>query len=97
MGVETGLAFRNISAHPISLDLVLHSSMGEVVSEVVRVELPTQGHLARFLSQLFPDRVSAEFKGTISVRARGGLVAAIALELSIAKREFTALPVVPLP
>ena len=53
------------------------------------------GRTAEFIEQLFPEADTTHFKGEICIRARGGQIAVIVLELEVG-RAFTTLPVSPL-
>ncbi len=58
--------------------------------------MPDNGHLARFIDELFPEADTADFTGTLTVTAVGGTIAATAIELGNQLGQFTTLPVNPL-
>lgn len=49
-----------------------------------------------FIHELFPEAVTDSFEGTLVVRAQGGRIAAVALDLGPAPGQFTTVPVTPL-
>ena len=69
--------------------------LGEAVATTTIEDLAANGHLARFLSELFPDANTDDFEGTLVVEVTDGRVAATALELGIQPGQFTTLPVMP--
>lgn len=93
---STGVALAAQASAP-SLSLTLRNQGGEPVAEGQAViDLPANGHLARFIEELFPNADTAEFEGTLTVSAEGGTVAGTAIELGSQPGEFTVLPVTPL-
>lgn len=58
--------------------------------------LRTNGHIARFLEQLFPSADTRDFVGTLSVLADVGTIQGTAIEIGSRLGEFTTLPVAPL-
>ncbi len=94
-GISTGLAIFNPDAAPVSVNLSLRDPAGEEFATASIEDLPSQGHIAQFVHELF-DNVPDPFKGTIVGRVSGGRVAAMALELDAGAGEFTTLPVTPL-
>jgi hypothetical protein len=54
-----------------------------------------KGHIAKFLSELFPDAALESFEGilTVEVSTPGGKIAGTALELGTEPGQFTTLPV----
>ncbi len=59
-------------------------------------ELVANGHLAKFIDELFPEADTDDFVGTLVVQASGGEIVATALELGDEPGQFTTLPVTPL-
>ena len=108
-GINTGIAIRNAEDTPVTLKLTLregggtvaatgnqHLPLGQAVGEATIEDLTANGHLARFLDQLFPETNTDDFEGTLVVEVADGRVAAIALELGTQSGQFTTLPVTPL-
>ncbi len=92
--LRTGVAIHNPSDQPVTVDLTLKNASGqEVANGQAVVELVARGQVSRFIDELFPDANTSNFQGTICVRARSGVVAAVALELGDQPGEFTTLPV----
>ena len=108
-GINTGIAIRNTEDIPVTLRLTLragggttmaadgqHLPLGQAVGEATIEDLTANGHLARFLDELFPETNTDDFEGTLVVEVSDGRVAAIALELGTQAGQFTTLPVTPL-
>lgn len=97
-GINTGVALRNVEAAVIGLSLKLRNKQGQVVAGGIREipDLAAQGHLARFIDELFPSAATDDFEGTLVVQAVRGKVAAVALELGSLPGQFTTLPVIAL-
>ena len=92
-GMKTGVAIA-ATGGAVTLDMVLRNVAGDIVpGGQAEQNLPANGHLARFLDQLFPEADTAEFEGTLTVTAQGGQIAATALELGTEAGQFTTLPV----
>lgn len=94
-GMNSGIALCNTGATPVMLELSLRNKAGEPVAFGTRTveDFPGQGHLARFIDELFPDADLDDFEGTLTVEVSGGKVAATALEQGKQPGEFTTLPV----
>ncbi len=99
--INTGIAIHNVGEQSVGLALTLRDLQGQIVAETNIGNLAGRGHLARFIGgsddALFPQAETDSFVGTLVVQARGGQVAATALELGTRPGEFTTLPVSPLP
>jgi hypothetical protein len=67
-----------------------------VVGGVAALDLSMNGHVAKFMEELFPDADLRGFKGTLSVSSDGGNIIGTALSLGQKKGEITALPVTPI-
>ena len=93
--LSSGVAIRNPELAAQTIDLELKDEDGLVVpgGEASRT-IEAGGRIAEFIEQFFPDADTADFKGDISIRARGGQIAVIVLELEVG-RAFTTLPVSP--
>ncbi len=92
--LNTGVAIHNPSGEAVTVDLILSNGAGqEVANGQAVLELPARGQVARFIHELFPNANTANFQGSILVRARTGVVAAVALELGSQPGEFTTSPV----
>jgi len=62
--------------------MVLPTVNGQMVEGgEVEQNLFTNGHLALFIDELFPDADTTEFEGTLTVTAQSGQVVATVLEL----------------
>ena len=94
-GINTGVAIHNTGNDPVSVTLTLRDQQGQVVpGGTANIDsLPANGHLARFINELFPNAETDDFSGTLVVQVDGGSVAATALELGTETGEFTTLPV----
>ena len=102
-GLNTGVAVsatggigvaESTSGAAITLNLTLRDSTGAAVQggEAER-NLGDNGHLAKFIDELFPEADTADFTGTLTVTAAGGTIAATAIELGNQPGQFTTLPV----
>lgn len=94
-GVNTGVALRNTEITEVIVDLTLRNTQGQTIATDTRT-LPPGGHVAKFISELFPNAVTEDFDGTLLVKTRGGKLAGTALELGSTAGQFTTLPVIPL-
>ncbi|HSR51358.1 MAG TPA: ethylbenzene dehydrogenase-related protein [Acidobacteriota bacterium] len=101
-GIRTAIALHHADddAASLTLHLVLRGEDGLEVASTTLEDFPFRGHSARFIDELFldffaPGSGPAEFTGTLTVEAEGGLVAATALELGSQPGQFTTLPVTP--
>lgn len=94
-GIDTGVALQNTSETSVTITLTLRDEDGEAVPDGITVleDFPALGHTAQFISELFQDADTDDFRGTLEVEVEGGEVAATALELGPEPGEFTALPV----
>ena len=95
--INTGVAVHNGGDQAIQLELTLYDPAGHQVAGGTAViqEFPAQGHLAKFIHELFPEANTFEFEGTLVIQAATGKISATALELGTQPGEFTTLPVVP--
>lgn len=96
--LNTGIAISNTLETPADLFLSLRKLDGsEVSGGAATATLTSNGHLAKFIDELFPAADTANFQGTllVTVRTAGGKVAATAIQLGASAGEFTTLPVVP--
>jgi len=98
-GLSTGVAVNNTTpGEPVSVSFVLKGLDGKSVSLGASVDLPANGHVARFVEQLFPTVDTTSFQGTLVITAYtdGGSAAATALQVGASPGQFTSLPVVPI-
>ena len=95
-GINTGVAIRNTEDQAVALDLRLRTQGGIEVAAATIDELVANGHLAKFIDELFPEVDTDDFVGTVVVQASGGEIVATALELGDDPGQFTTLPVTPL-
>ncbi len=96
-GVKSGIAFLNVQNRPIRITLRLTAAGQEVPGGTAEVELPPFGHLARFVSELFPDADLDEFMGTLIGESQQGRMAVTAMDLGRKMGEFASLEVMQLP
>jgi hypothetical protein len=88
---NVGVAFANPVSEPNTLTLDLFNHEGFLAASR-EVTLPANGHLAQFVTELFPQLASAaEFDGALSIRTGVSSVWAVALRLSADK--LATLPV----
>ena len=94
--LSSGVAIRNPELAAQTIDLELKDEDGLVVpgGEASRT-IEGGGRIAAFIEHFFPEAVTTDFKGEISIRARAGQIAVIVLELEVG-RAFTTLPVSPI-
>ncbi len=91
--VPAGFAVCNLSAKATELRLELWDSYGKRADGIAFLTLPPYGHIARYLSQLYPSFDFRNFKGSLRVVSSRGLIAGTGLQLGNASGQFTALPV----
>jgi hypothetical protein len=89
--VGTGIAVHNPSPQPVDLELTLRDRDGTTVVSSVIEKFPARGHLAKYVSELYPG--AGDFEGTLTVVASGGQVAGTALEVGSEAGQLTTLPV----
>jgi hypothetical protein len=91
-GLNTGVAIVSTET-TLELTLTLRDPGGAVLPNGnVRLMLPANGHVSRFIHELFPETDIREFSGTLTVKSDRGPIAGIGLRAG----EFTTLPVVPI-
>src|SRR5438552_10231226 len=87
---DVGVAFVNPQTSPAPIDLRLLNRNGDVIGNQ-QITLPSNGHIARFVSELFPQLASLpDFNGALSLHG-AAIFAATALRLTGAK--IAALPI----
>lgn len=91
-GINTGVALRSTSSKPVTITLSLRKGSQEVATTSL-TNFPANGHLAKFIDQIFTNVNTDDFEGTLVVRVTGGQAAATALELGSQPGQFTTLPV----
>lgn len=97
MGINTGVAIRNVSNKSVDPTLTLRSGDQVVATVPLETPIPANGHVAKFISELFPKVDTRHFTGTLVVEVQDGLLTATALELDQTQPGvFTTLPVTPL-
>ncbi|HEY3131541.1 MAG TPA: hypothetical protein VGL91_18945 [Acidobacteriota bacterium] len=95
-GLSTGVAVASTGS-PVILTFTLRSKNGELVSGgQTTMQLSANGHMARFIQELFPNADTREFDGTLTVTSDSGSIVATAIQLGSRPGEFTTLPVTPL-
>jgi len=91
---EAGIAVANPRDTAVTLTFTLRDSTGVVLAGPLAREVPARGHLAQFVTQIFPGASGVE--GTLAVQA-GAPVAGIGLRYeSVDRPIFTTVPVFPL-
>jgi hypothetical protein len=91
-GRSTGIGIAAGSS-AVNLVFTLRTSAGEPVpGGETRLNLPANGHTARFIHELFPQADTRAFEGTLTVTAEGGLITATGIEIGSTAGEFTTLP-----
>ncbi|MDA2923775.1 hypothetical protein MYX65_03795, partial [Acidobacteria bacterium AH-259-L09] len=88
-GLGTGVALTNVGVES-TLKLTLYDLEGAEL-EATEIDVPANGHLVRFVHELFPD--FRDFQGTLTVE--GGSMAATALQTALQPGQLTTLPVIP--
>lgn len=95
-GLSTGAAIRNAGLEDLQVRLTLSDESGNRVSNGETVwEIPAQGRISKFIQEYFPNAITSNFTGTMTVRSPNGKVAVVGLEFENGAR-FTTLPVSPL-
>jgi hypothetical protein len=81
----------------VTLALELRDPGGNPVpGGAARLPLPANGQIVRTIEALFPAANTETFRGTITVRAEGGAVAATVLDVGGDPAAIAAMPVIPL-
>jgi hypothetical protein len=93
-GVNTGVAVADAGGSGTGLTLTLRTSSGAQVA-TANLSLAANGHVAKFIDELFPSVNTSTFEGTLTIAA-SGTVSVVALELGNVPGQFTTLPVTPL-
>ena len=87
---DVGVAFVNPQTSPAAIDLRLLNRNGDVIGNQ-QITLPSNGHVARFVTEIFPQLASLpDFDGALSLHG-AAIFAATALRLTGAK--IAALPI----
>ena len=79
-GENTGIAVASIG-QAVTVRLTLRTPEGLAASDPVSFAIPANGHIARFIDELFPDADTSHFLGSVTVEAEGGKVVSAAIEL----------------
>ncbi len=88
---DTGVAFFGAAGSASTLTFRLFDESGTAVGSSVTSNLPANGHLSRFVSQLFPG--IGDFQGSLSVASTVS-VAALTLRVNASPLSLTAFPVI---
>ncbi|MDA2930861.1 CHRD domain-containing protein [Acidobacteria bacterium AH-259-O06] len=97
-GINTGVAIRDTANRDNTVNLTLRDAQGAAVeNSTATIMLSPRGRVSQFINELFPNANTDNFQGTLEIRAEGGEIAVIALELGTQAGEFTTLPVTELP
>ncbi len=89
--IGTGIAVHNPGSQAVDLQLTLRDTSGTPVVSSAIEGFPARGHLAKYVSELYPK--SGDFEGTLTVEASGGNVSGTAIELGSQAGQLTTLPV----
>ncbi len=87
---DTGVAFFGPGSSSTTLTFQLLSASGTLVGSSATRPLAAKGHLALFLSELFPG--TSNFRGSVAITATNG-VAALTLRQNSSPLSYTTLPV----
>ena len=91
-GIRTAAALHNLGAEAMGVSCRLMS--GGVALEEVEIPLAANGQTSWFIEDVFTMSDTADFAGSVRCAAPGnGRFTAIAVEMDVARRIFTALPV----
>ena len=93
--LSTGVAVAS-TGDPVTLNCVLRDAEGNPVPNGSgQVSLVANGHLSRFIQELFPDADTSQFNGVLTLKAQDGEeFSATAIEFGTGR--FTTIPVTPL-
>ena len=93
--LSTGVAVAS-TGEAVTLNCVLRDTEGNPVPDGTgQISLAANGHLSRFIQELFPDAETSQFNGVLTIGAQeGGEFAATAIEFGGGR--FTTIPVTPL-
>jgi hypothetical protein len=91
--IDTGVAIVDAGGAGVVM-LTLRNSAGVTIGTSTLTP-PVNGHISKFLSQLFP-AASSPLQGTLTVSSSTGKIAVVAIELGNQAGQFTTLPVTPL-
>jgi hypothetical protein len=90
-GIEAGIAIANPNSRPIDIVFTLRDTTGAALAATRRT-IPALGHLAQFVTQLFPEAGPVE--GMLEADSIGGASSAVGLRYTSVDRSiFTTLPV----
>ena len=87
---DTGIAFFNSGTEDVILSRRLLDGSGSIVDSALPLSLQSKGHLAQFVSEMFPGL--GTFRGSVSISASGE-VEALTLRQNNVPLTFTTLPV----
>jgi hypothetical protein len=94
-GRSTGLAIAALGSD-VTLALVVRTKTGETVpGGTTLLPLRANGHLSRFIEELFPNAFTDDFEGAVTIEAEGGNVAVTALDIDSRSGGLSPLPVTP--
>ena len=91
-GINTGVALHNLEEEAMGVSCRL--MRGGAVLEEVEIPLAANGQTSGFINDVFIGTDTSDFVGSVRCTATGRFTG-IALELGVANRIFTTLPVVP--
>ena len=91
-GINTGVALHNLEEEAMGVSCRL--MRGGAVLEEVEIPLEANGQTSGFINDVFIGTDTSDFVGSVRCTATGRFTG-IALELGVANRIFTTLPVVP--
>ena len=92
---DSGVALCNPSSSNVSVTLNLRDTSGSLVAQA-GISIPANGHMAQFMSQMFPD--FREFEGTLEIFTSGVPIGSTALRFDNPDGSvFTTTPVIVIP
>ncbi len=95
--INTAIAIRNLETFPITVTLQMRGEDGASpgTNAEVQREIPPNGRIAQFISELFENLDTTDSLGTVVISTEEGAFSAMALELGSTPGLFTSLPVTP--
>jgi hypothetical protein len=95
-GFSTGVAVVSLETTS-TLTFTLRDQGGMLVpGGEVQLTVPANGHVAKFIQELFPQADTRQFAGSLAVTSANGPIAGLAIQLGGRAGEFTTMPVAPL-
>ncbi len=90
--LSTGIAVASAGS-AVTLNFTLRGTAGDPVpGGQATIRLSANGHVARFIQELFPQADTQEFQGTVTITADGGDITATGIEMGSKPGEMTTVP-----